>query len=146
MATTTRTIWHHATTLDDEQALEVSPRLGIKWFAAPDSARQSSPSDGGESRLLVVEIPDADGAPVIDVTDVAASLAGIDHDLDDDRIEALQDAFDGMGYEADEAAAWLLDELTGGRGLVLLHWEGDGDTVLIVGERGLWDARIVEVL
>lgn len=147
MATTTRTTWHHATTLGDEGALEVSPRLGIKWFAAPHCTRHSAPSGGGgEARVLVVEIPAAESAPVIDVTDLAGSLAVIDHDLTDDQIEALQYDIDAMGYEADEAVAWLLDELTSGRGIVLRNWEGDGDEVLIVGARGLHDARIVGTL
>lgn len=146
MTTTTRTTWHHATTLGDDEALEVSPRLAIKWFAAPHCTRYDAPSGGGEARVLVVEIPAAEGAPVIDVTDVAGSLAVIDHDLTDDQIEALQHDIDAMGYEADEAVAWLLDELTSGRGLILRNWEGDGDEVLIVGARGLCDAHIVGTL
>lgn len=141
--TNTRTTWHHSTDLnDDDMILEVSPRLGIKWFAAPESARGSSPT-GYTARNIVVELPRVAGVPVIDTRDVAGSLAGVDHDLTDDQIEAVQHDLDRGGWEADEAAAWLMNELTWGRGLVLLHWEGDNDTILIVGEDGLIGAEIV---
>ena len=145
--TNARTIWHHVTTLiDDAEILEVSPRLEIKWFAAPECARSGPPSGGVPARSVLVELPAVEGVPVIDTRDVAGSLAGVDHDLTDDQIEAVQHDLDRGGWEADEAAAWLMNELTWGRGLVLLHWEGDGDEILIVGKRGLYNARIVEDL
>lgn len=141
--TNTRTTWHHATDLnDDDMILSPSTRLGIKWFAAPECARDGSPT-GYTARNVVVELPRVAGVPVIDTRDVAGSLAGVDHDLTDDQIEAVLHDLDRGDWEGDAAAAWLMNELTGGRGLVLLHWEGEGDTILIVGEAGLIGAEIV---
>lgn len=141
--TNTRTIWHHSTDLtDDEKILEVSPRLGVKWFSAPECARRYSPT-GRTARNVIVALPSAVGVPVVDTRDVAGSLVGIDHGLTDDQIEAVQYDLDRGGWDADDAAVWLMNELTWGRGLVLLNWEGDGDEILIVGEVGLIDAEIV---
>ena len=145
--TNSRTIWHHVTSLtDDAEILDVSPRLEIKWFAAPECARSGPPSGGVPARSVLVELPAVEGVPVIDARDVAGSLAEIDHDLSDELIEAIQYDLDRGGWEADETAAHLMRELTGDRGIVFLNWEGDGDEILIVGKRGLYDARIIEHL
>src|SRR5690606_5195289 len=110
---------------------------------SPECARSGPPSGGMPAQSVLVELPAVEGVPVIDARDVAGSLAEIDHDLSDELIEAIQYDLDKGGWEADETAAHLMRELTGDRGLVLLNWEGDGDEILIVGERGLYDARII---